>query len=222
MNKVRMLTLKFKNQICSEEVKCFRGAVINALDEDHVLFHNHVEQNYRYSYPLIQYKRIRKCAAIVCIDEGVEAIGHFFSNYQNQLHIGEKLETMEIDFLRPSVFTLQIWNDMFHYRLSRWIPLNHDNYQYYQNLNGMAIKMHFLEKILIGNILSLTKGLQIHLEREIICKIKSIDDIYFISHKGIKLMAFNILFTGNISLPEYIGLGKNASTNCGILTRCKK
>ena len=35
-------------------------------------------------------------------------------------------------------------------------------------------------------------------------------------------MAFNILFTGNISLPEYIGLGKNASTNCGILTRCKK
>ena len=54
----------------------------------------------------------------------------------------------------------------------------------------MAEKIQFLEKILIGNILSLTKGLRIHLEREIICKIQSIEDIYFISHKGIKFMAF--------------------------------
>lgn len=222
MNKIRILILKFKNLIGAEEVKYFRGAVIHALAEDNVLFHNHVEQNYRYAYPLIQYKRIKKCAAIVCVNEGVEAIGNFFSNYRNQLCIGEKIETMEIDFLRPSIFTLQIWKDVFHYRLNRWIPLNHDNYQYYQTLNEPVEQIEFLERILIGNILSLTKGLQIHLEQELTCKIQRIIDVYFISNKGIKFMAFNILFTSNISLPDYVGLGKNASINCGVLTRYRE
>lgn len=218
-NKIRILTLKFKNQINNEEIKWFRGAVINALKKDNILFHNHTQDNYRYSYPLIQYKRINNCAAIVCLEEGVEAIGQFFANYNTTMQIGNRMEKMEIDYVKPTLFTLQIWNDSFCYNLKRWLPLNKENYKAYNEIEGLADKITFLEKILTGNILSFTKGLGIHLEEELKCKILDITDCYTISNKGIKMAAFNIKFASNISIPNNIGLGKNASINCGVIFR---
>lgn len=78
MRNIRILTLKFRNQLRPDEIKWFRGAFIHASNKDNVLFHNHTEKNYRYAYPLIQYKLIHRCVAILCVKEGVEAIGHFF------------------------------------------------------------------------------------------------------------------------------------------------
>ena len=75
MTKVKTLILKFENEIERYEISFFRGAVIAAVGkEEDVLFHNHEGDNYRYSYPLIQYKRIHGCAAIVCVNEGTETI----------------------------------------------------------------------------------------------------------------------------------------------------
>ena len=55
MGNIRILTLKFRNQLQPDEIKWFRGAIIHASDKGNVLFHNHTEENYRYAYPLIQY-----------------------------------------------------------------------------------------------------------------------------------------------------------------------
>lgn len=38
-------------------------------------------------------------------------------------------------------------------------------------------------------------------------------------HKDIRFMAFDLTFTANIILPDYIGIGKNASMDCGILSQ---
>jgi len=40
-------------------------------------------------------------------------------------------------------------------------------------------------------------------------------------YKGIKLMAFDIEFKTNLVLPQYIGIGKNASVGFGTLTKIK-
>ena len=79
-NDIHILVIRFKNEISLLEIPFFRGAILHALHgEANVLFHNHVdESSFRYSYPLIQYKRIQGKAAIVCLKEGTEAIGHFF------------------------------------------------------------------------------------------------------------------------------------------------
>lgn len=67
-NPVKTLVIKFNNEIYPDEIDCFRGAVIHAMDGANVLFHNHLEgAGLRYSYPLIQYKRIHRKAAIVCV-----------------------------------------------------------------------------------------------------------------------------------------------------------
>lgn len=222
MKNIRILILKFRNQLQPNEIKWFRGAVIHALSKDNVLFHNHIDKNYRYAYPLIQYKLINRCATILCIEEGVEAIGNFFSNYNNLIQIGEKNMSLEIDYLRPSVFLLEVTERVSRYSLHRWIPLNHENYQVYRTLEKDEQRIHLLQKILIGNILSCLKGLNIYLDKRITCRIQEITRMYTISNKGVNLLAFDLIFTANLSLPPYIGLGKNASINCGILTLAHK
>lgn len=222
MRNIRILILKFRNQLQPNEIKWFRGAVIHALSKDNVLFHNHIDKNYRYAYPLIQYKLINRCATILCIEEGVEAIGNFFSNYNNLIQIGEKNMSLEIDYLRPSVFLLEVTERVSRYSLHRWIPLNHENYQIYRTLEKDEQRVHLLQKILIGNILSCLKGLNIYLDKRITCRIQEITRMYTISNKGVNLLAFDLIFTANLSLPPYIGLGKNASINCGILTLAHK
>ena len=222
MGNIRILTLKFRNQLQPDEIKWFRGAIIHTSEKGNVLFHNHTEENYRYAYPLIQYKLIHRCAAILCIEEGVEAIGHFFSHYTDQVRIGEKDLRLEIDYVRPAAFSVEVTERVFRYRLRRWIPLNRENYQVYRTLERDDQRMHFLQKILVGNILSCLKGLNIYLDEKISCRIQEITRMYTIPNKGVNLLAFDLIFTANLSLPPYIGLGKNASINCGILTLAHK
>lgn len=44
-NPVKTLVIKFNNEIYPDEIDCFRGAVIHAMDGANVLFHNHLEGN---------------------------------------------------------------------------------------------------------------------------------------------------------------------------------
>lgn len=130
--------------------------------------------------------------------------------------------SLEIDYLRPSVFLLEVTERVSRYSLHRWIPLNHENYQVYRTLEKDEQRIHLLQKILIGNILSCLKGLNIYLDKRITCRIQEITRMHTISNKGVNLLAFDLIFTANLSLPPYIGLGKNASINCGILTLAHK
>ena len=205
------------------EIPFFRGAILNVLHgEANVLFHNHVsESSFRYSYPLIQYKRIQGKAAIVCLKEGTEAIGQFFSEGTFTLNIGNRLVKMELESVLPRKCLIQTWNSMFKYRIRRWLPLNSENYQKYKVMESISEKISFLEGILVANLLSFSKGMGIYMEKEIQCKLTSLHDPFLIKNKGVKLMAFDIEFITNMSLPDYIGIGKNASIGYGIITHVR-
>ena len=62
-----VLVIYFENEITPQEIPLFRGAIINSIDSDSLLFHNHTELGVRYGYPLIQYKSIAGRAVIVWI-----------------------------------------------------------------------------------------------------------------------------------------------------------
>ena len=76
-----------------------------------------------------------------------------------------------------------------------------------------------LEQILIGNILSFAKTIDLFLEEEIDCKISKIDHYHFVECKGVRMRSFDADFTCNISLPDYIGLGKHASFGYGTIKK---
>lgn len=217
MKYIRTLTILTDAEIRQNEIPLFRGAIIKSLgNHPNVYFHNHLDDDkFRYSYPLIQYKRIGGKAAIVCIEEGVDVIGQFLTEVNGILTIGDRQVTCNTRGLQPAKILVQTWVDMFSYHISRWIPLNSKNYQLYQSIEGMVEKIAFLENILKGNLLSMLKGLDIHLEKELILKITKLSEPYLQYNKGVKMMAFNADFKCNLSIPNNLGIGKNASIGNG-------
>lgn len=218
--KENILILRFKNKIYQSEVSQFRGAINDVLKEKSILlFHNHEGDSFRYAYPLIQYKRINQCAAMVCLNEGTEAIGHLLIQGNFSCRLGDRMIELEVDGVKANQFLIQIWNSLFTYRLRKWLALNQDNYSEYQKLDGISEKCLFLEKVLIGNILSFAKGLDIHFDKEVTCKIINIEEPKQMKYKNVNMMAFDIEFKTNVSIPDYVGLGKGASLGFGMVTR---
>lgn len=213
-----VLTIRFSNELKPYEAPLFRGAIINSLDEKLLLFHNHEGDKLRYAYPLIQYKRIGGKAAIVCLKTGTEEIGEFFSSGNFTMRLGERNTELQIASIKPTRYNIQTWDHEFSYRLNHWIPFNSENYQRYQHLEGIAERITFLENILTGNILSFTKGLGIWLEGHVACKITNISDQFLVTVKDVKVACFNAEFMSNVSLPNYIGLGRHVSIGHGIIT----
>lgn len=221
---IRTLTLITDAEIQHKEIPLFRGAVINSLGEKaNILFHNHEKDNqFRYAYPLIQYKRISGKAAIVCIEDGVDLIGQFLTEASDKLKIGDREIEWSTKRIHPARLLIQTWEDTFKYHISRWLPLNSKNYQLYQNTEGLVEKIALLENILKGNLLSMLKGLGIHLEQELIVKITQVSEPYKLYNKGIGMTAFNADFNCNLTIPNNVGVGKNASIGYGTVHLEKK
>lgn len=222
-NTIRILKISFSNEIKPFEIPLLRGALLQLLGENaNVLFHNHQGGGFRYSYPLIQYKRIGGKAAVVCLNEGVDIVGEILSKGITRLNIGERVIELETERVSTQRHLAQVWNSSFKYRITKWLPLNKANYETYKTLETVGDRVAFLEKILAANILSFLKGLGIWLDKEVVCRLLNLSEPYLVKNKGVRLMAFDIEFKANISLPDYVGIGKNASIGYGVLTRIRE
>lgn len=201
----------------------FRGAIVKAVEQSGIdLFHNHTDEGLIYRYPLIQYKRIHQKAAIVCIGEGTEAIGQFFSSCNFNVNIGDRHVELEVESIKANKTLVQVWDSMFCYTIRKWLPFNKENYEQYLKLESLAEKYAMLERLLIGNILSFAKGVGIQFDKQVECKITEVSDPFSIMHKGVKLMGFDVSFKTNVSLPDFIGLGKGVSVGKGMVKRMER
>jgi hypothetical protein len=97
------------------------------------------------------------------------------------------------------------------------LALNNTNYQKYSSLRGDS-KLKFLEKILIGNILSTSKGLNYTVEEEIKTSLIYTRQVRN-KLKGTTVLAFEGAFEVNFELPELFGLGKSVSRGFGVVQR---
>lgn len=220
-NNIRTLTVLYNTEISNKEISLFRGAVLKSLgDKANVLYHNHTgEETFRYSYPLIQYKRINGKAAITCVEEGADIIGQFLAETSEPLTLGNREATFEVEKVLPEKVDVCISETPIVYNLCYWLPLNAKNYSQYKDADSLVEKIHILERVLVGNILSFLKGVDIRLDDKLEIHITDILNQKLITYKKIKLMSFDIAFKANILLPSYIGIGKNASIGNGILIR---
>ena len=121
MTNITTLVLQFANELSPNEIVHFRGAVINSLNESNVLFHNHTESGNRYSYPLIQYKRMHQKAAIVCIGDGAKAICDLFTSGNFVYQIGNKSVEMQIESIFTREYCVEANSQPISYRLNSFL-----------------------------------------------------------------------------------------------------
>ena len=216
----RVLVIKYANRLSGAAIPLFRGAVIGSMDGNaDILFHNHDGESLAYHYPLIQYKRIEQCASIVAIDEGADIIGQFLSSGKSNLTLGKRTETFTISEVYTTNCEVLVNDEDYEYNLYHWLPFNSENYAAFNALGSLSEKVLFLERILVGNILSFAKGVNVSLDSNIICWIQDISRQQLLKYKGVKMMAFDLTFRVNVALPDFIGLGKGVSLGFGTINK---
>lgn len=221
--KIRTLLVLFQNEMRPGMVSSFRGAVIEKVGRQNILFNHHIgDREYLYEYPKIQYKTIRKQPAIFCLGEGVDEIHKLFSKKDWIIQLNGQPFELIIGKLDLNTITLNVWDKMYQYKLKNWLGLNSKNYLLYNQLKNSDEKKVFLERILTGNILSFAKGMDWHVPVMITVKIDEIERECTLTYKQVRFQGFDISFACNVYLPLYIGLGKGASHGFGIIKKIVK
>ncbi len=218
MKKIRTLLIRFDQSVSFTKLPAFRGAVATKAGIEHILFHNHLDDNgLRYKYPLIQYKSIGKKAALLCLNEGADQVDALFADGEPEVTIGRDRLILTVNNVFANQFTLNVWNAAFPYRITNWLALNGENYVKYQESEALTDRISLLERILTGNILSFAKGLEFHVEKQIEVKIMRINHEASQIFKNTRFLVFDIEFKTNFFLPDFIGLGKNSSIGFGMV-----
>ena len=222
METIRVVIATFKNKISQVEIPFFRGSIIR-LSDNASFFHNHQEEGFRYAYPLVQYKRIDGRAAILGINEGGEAIEQLFRDrVRYDCNLGNRQVEMELIGIRSERVEIHCMDQDAVYSIKGWLPLNSENYRNYLSADGLAEQIAMLERILIGNILSLAKGVGIFFDTPVRCRILQLENEKSFGYKQVELRSFSIKFRTNVLLPAYVGLGKSVSINNGVVTPIKE
>jgi len=216
MPKVRYLKIRFSNPMMPYEAPCFRSAVIEATQRQSSLFHNHAPvKGFVYRYPLIQYKVTQRKASIICLGPATDDIHYLLQNRQLNLRIGERREAFEIEDIQLRYHQVQLWQARFRYALKNWMALNQENYRKFIQLETEVERLQFLENLLKANLLSFAGGIGWYVEGSVEARITQLKNSRWLPFKGRKVLCFTLNFTTNMSLPDYVGLGKGVSTGFG-------
>lgn len=219
MTKIKTLTIQFDTPLRRSEIPLFRGAIIAAIPSSNILFHNHDGTSLRYSYPLIQYKRIGGRAAITCIGKGIDAMEELFVNANYTLKIGRREVDLKIESIKAEDVDVSISPSPISYRIHEWLPLNEKHNKQFHSTESIVERVRLLEQILTGNILSLLKGLDIFIDFQLQSVITDFTIRSPIIYKHIKLTNVDLSFNVNINLPQQIGIGRHSSMGAGVLTK---
>lgn len=208
------LYLKTDERISAPASK-IRGFIGNEFKEYNLL-HNHYGKNYLFTYPKVQYKLFDDIILVLGINEGGDVLKKISSDI-NCLELDKKYRVTE-KIIHENKFDIKPTFDEKHYKfVTPWIGLNTLNFQKFKELNSWKEKKFLLNKILVGNILSLSKGLGIIVNKKLYAK-SFLNDEYVI-YKSVKMNAFNGEFKIHYDLPDYIGIGKGVSQGFGCVKK---
>ena len=221
MKKIRYLRIQFAPEITNAELPLFRGAIVAVVGRANTLFHNHTDDGFRYSYPLIQYKRHQGRPVLVCLESGTDQIHALFSEQVRTLRLGSREIDLSIENINLREHTLQLWDTMMPYRIYSWIALQGDKYRDFQQMTTDTERVRLLESTLRGNILSMAKGLDWFIEGRVEVEITHFDPMRPVIQKDVVMSAFSVSFRCNVSLPDSIGLGKGAARGFGVVKKVR-
>lgn len=181
------------------------------------IFHQHLQKNkLEYTYPLIHYLILQGKAIIFGVQTGADEVSKLF-NELNSLCIGtEKYPIFDKRLnVKTHLFTVTDSQKQYHFS-TPWLALNNTNYMKYKYMNWTARKQ-LLSRILIGNILSAAKGLDIKIHKRIFAEIQYLKPVTC-TLKGSSLIGFYGQFKINFDIPPLFSIGKSVSRGFGVIS----
>ncbi|MCB9051335.1 MAG: CRISPR-associated endonuclease Cas6 [Lewinellaceae bacterium] len=214
---IRTLSLSFDLPIYSRQIPQWRGAFIELAGFADDLFHNHdnAKDGYRYRYPLIQYRMRKGKAAIMAINEGVDALQRVLASTDWKINWEGKPLALKIEGLHMDEHYLRMLAQPKQYKLYKWLALNQENYERWQQCRNLAERSALLENILAGQILGFCTAMGYRLPERLEANLQHLQFMQQVRTFGNPMIAFNVSYDANVLLPAHIGLGRSVSHGFG-------
>jgi hypothetical protein len=204
----------------SDKARAVRG-FFGTLFKTVPAFHGHDGKGLIYQHPLIQYKVLDGSALLVGLKEGaylLKAVPEFERVTLNGKQVPVIIQTRTdgaIDFglcERPLGYAF----------MTNWIALNQANYATYGAIKDDECAVNrLLTRILIGNVLSLSKAVGYVVDETIeLALAAQVCDVVKAKF-GVHVLGFSGRFWTNFVIPDNWGLGKFASRGYGTVARVR-
>lgn len=208
---VKYSELRLKNR----DAEKIRGYIGNRYIDNNLL-HNHDDNKFIYRYPLVQYKVIDNIPTIIGINEAANIVAKI-GLFEDELIIRDVSYDINKKEINKENFEFGCTDDYIEYEfVTPWIAINQKNRAEYQYGNEIK-KEEILKKVLIGNIISMSKGLGYTVSKQLICWINVEEKR--VKLKGITHVGFVGKFKVNFKIPDYLGLGKSVSRGFGTIKK---
>jgi hypothetical protein len=195
-----------------------RGFFATSFNE-HALLHQHVTDKLIYKYPLIQYKMINRNPLVLGINEGADVLKEVYDKF-NEIKLGESTYSIMERGITLKSEEFGCADQILSYRfVTPWLALSQENYPKYLDASWEERK-DLLRRILVGNLLSASKGLGYVAKEHIRLEVGRMQDEICLL-KGMKVTGFRGEFTTNFAIPDFMGLGKSVSRGFGAVTKLR-
>jgi hypothetical protein len=198
-----------------QHARWLRGAICGKVDRPE--FHHHACDGFVYQHPLIRYDICGNQAIIHGLAEGaflLRAIPNFeilrlgpeeyrvldYSTEVNRLELGPCAEPVIYHFQTP------------------YLALNQLNHPTWEKGDPFA-RRRLLERIVVGNLLSLSKAVGLSVSERLHAEVDLIPDSWHELKPGLRLQGFRGAVQVNFRLPERWGIGKSSARGFGTLVR---
>ncbi|MDQ7826158.1 MAG: CRISPR-associated endonuclease Cas6 [Candidatus Eremiobacteraeota bacterium] len=200
------------------QVKDLRGAIAR-LYPDEVLLHQHREDgSLTYTYPFIQYKILKGECLVIGFQNGADVLTRL-DLLSHILTFGNYSYTVIANELNFRYVIFEMCDKLQNYSfITPWLALNEKNFEKYFNSSLSGSRKSLLEKILIGNIISVSKSLGYTVPGQIYADFSRFKEVPT-SLKGIPMTGFIGSFSVNFSIPDLWGLGKSVSRGFGTVVK---
>lgn len=216
--KINTCHLVFKtNKKVKNETSKLRGYIGREFEKYPILHNHYGNAKFLYSYPLVQYQIIDGQASILGINEGIDVLNEIAPKIK-ELRLGDSFYRIEDYIIYEKEYNVNASNTEYQYKfLTPWLALNTNNYQQYKNTREWKERKIMLNKILVGNILSMSKGLGIIVNRRI--HVKSNLQNCPTEYKAVNMLGFSGEFKVNFKIPDFFGFGKGVSQGFGTVVK---
>jgi len=214
-----MLTVSLEgNKVNSRDVPKIRGYLAGRFPQ-YIELHNHLGgDKFKYGYPVIQYKSIGGVPNIIAINDASRILIDIFYDVKEIDMKDKVMSILEKGYVLKNL-VLGPADGLIEYEfISPWMALNQENYEVYVNASQEE-RVGILKKVLVGNILSMAKGLNCWVDKpiEVMIKLRPVE----VNYKNKKMVGFKGRFMTNFVIPDYLGLGKSVSRGFGTVVKVK-
>ena len=212
------LNLTIESSLNKSDAKKIRGYLGNLFWDNLYVHHHKADGSLIYRYPCVQYKVIDGSCMLIGFNEGLDIIKKTFHNLK-EINFDGRWQEVLSKGLESYTASFSLTSEQKHYSfLTPWLALNEKNYEKYQMLGSWAKKKELLDKILIGNIISMSKSLGYTVPGPIEAHIHNLKEVKT-SLKGTPMLGFLGTFSVNFEIPDYWGIGKSVSRGFGTIKK---